>query len=152
MQKKQKVYATNTGAIAERMTSIAIEVDNNRLEEAEGKLKTRLQEIIKPLRELSDKDMLEVVQSLDQVRRQGNVVADRNKAVTESLAQQDKTIEKMKQVLALMVKSEGYQEAVNLLYEIQKGQQNVLDLTIKEQQERIRRILEGNKTPEPPKP
>lgn len=152
MQKKQKVYATNTGAIAERMTSIAIEVDNNRLEEAEGKLKTRLQEIIKPLRELSDKDMLEVVQSLDQVRRQGNVVADRNKAVTESLAQQEKTIEKMKQVLALMVKSEGYQEAVNLLYEIQKGQQNVLDLTIKEQQERIRRILEGNKTPEPPKP
>lgn len=151
MQKKQKVYATNTGAIAERMTSIAIEVDNNRLEEAEGKLKTRLQEIIKPLRELSDQDMLEVVQSLDQVRRQGNLLADRNKAVAESLAQQEKTIEKMQQVLALMVKSEGYQEAVNLLYEIQKGQQNVLDLTIKEQQERIRRILEGNKQ-DPPKP
>jgi hypothetical protein len=154
MQKKQKVFATNTGAIAERMTSIAIEVENNRLEEADGKLQTRLQEIIKPLRELSDKDMPEVVQSLDQIRRQSNSLAERNKAVTDSIAEQEKTIEKMKKILSLMVKSEGYQEAVNLLYEIQKAEQNVFDLTVKEQQERIRKILEGNKDPKPetPKP
>lgn len=152
MQKKQKVYGTNTGAIAERMISIAIEVDNNRLEESEGKLKTRLQEIIKPLKELSDSDMPEVVQSLDQIRRQSSAPAARNKALTDSLAQQEKTIEKMKKVLALMVKSEGYQEAVNLLYEIQKAEQNVFDLTIKEQQERIRRILEGKQDPTQPVP
>jgi hypothetical protein len=152
MQKKQKVFGTNTGAIAERMTSIAIEVDNNRLEEADGKLKSRLQEIIKPLRELSDTDMPEVVQSLDQIRRQANLLAERNKAIADSLAQQEQTIEKMKRVLALMVKSEGYQEAVNLLYEIQKAEQNVFDLTVKEQQERIRKILEGSKPPETPKP
>jgi hypothetical protein len=152
LQKKQKVYATNVGAIAERMTNIAIEVDNNRLEEADGKLNSRLQEIIRPLIELSEKDMPEVVQSLDQIRRQANSLADRNQAIAESLALQEKTIEKMKRVLSLMVKSEGYQEAVNLLYEIQKGQQDVLDRTIKEQQERIRRILEGNKPQDGPKP
>ena len=73
------------------------------------------------------------------------------RAIAATLAQQEKTIEKMKQVLALMVKSEGYQEAVNLLYEIQKSQQDVLERTIKEQQERIKRILEGEKA-DPPKP
>ncbi len=151
MQKRQKVFATNTGAIGERMANILIEVDNNRLEEANGKLQARLNEIIKPLRELADNDMPAVVQSLDTVRRQGNMQKERAEAIAATLAQQEKTIEKMKQVLALMVKSEGYQEAVNLLYEIQKSQQDVLERTIKEQQERIKRILEGEKI-EPPKP
>lgn len=151
MQKRQKVFATNTSAIGERMASILIEVENNRLEEPNGKLQGRLNEIIKPLRELADTDMPAVVQSLDSVRRQGNLLKERNEAIAATLAQQEKTIEKMKQVLALMVKSEGYQEAVNLLYEIQKSQQDVLDRTIKEQQERIKRILEGEKA-DPPKP
>lgn len=151
MQKKQKVYATNTGAIAERMANILIEVENNRLEEANGKLQARLNEIIKPLREIADQDMPAIVQSLDGVRRQASATKERNEALTTTLAQQEKTIEKMKQVLSLMVKSEGYQEAVNLLYEIQKSQQDVLERTIKEQQERIRKILEGEKTP-PPNP
>jgi hypothetical protein len=148
MQKKQKVFATNTGAIGERMANILIEVENNKLEEPGGKLQGRLQEIIKPLGELAEADMPGVVQSLDGVRRQAGEVAKRNEALTGALTQQEATIEKMKRVLALMVKSEGYQEAVNLLYEIQKSQQNVLDLTIKEQQERIKKLLEGAK-PEP---
>jgi predicted RNase H-like nuclease (RuvC/YqgF family) len=97
-----------------------------------------------------------VVQSLDGVRRQASAVMPRNEALAGALKQQEATIEKMKQVLALMVKSEGYQEAVNLLYEIQKSQQNVLDLTIKEQQERIKKLLEGakpdEKKPDVPKP
>lgn len=151
MQKKQKVYATNIGAIAERMVNILIEVENNRLEEANGKLQARLNEIIKPLRELADSDLPAIVQSLDQIRRQASAVKERNEAIVSTLAQQDKAIEKMKQVLSLMVKSEGYQEAVNLLYEIQKSQQDVLKRTIEEQQERIRKILEGEKA-NPPKP
>jgi len=92
-----------------------------------------------------------IVQSLDQVRRQATAVKERNEALATTLAQQEKAIEKMKRVLSLMVKSEGYQEAVNLLYEIQKSQQDVLERTIKEQQERIRKILEGDKAT-PPKP
>jgi hypothetical protein len=107
MQKRQKVFATNTGAIGERMANILIEVENNRLEEANGKLQGRLNEIIKPLRELADTDMPAVVQSLDSVRRQGNLLKERNEAIAATLAQQEKTIEKMKQVLALMVKSEA---------------------------------------------
>jgi hypothetical protein len=151
MQKKQKVFATNTGAIGERMANILIEVDNNQLEEPGGKLQGRLQEIIKPLRELAETDMPGVVQSLDGVRRQANATMPRNEALAAALKQQEATIEKMKQVLSLMVKSEGYQEAVNLLYEIQKSQQDVLKRTIEEQQERIKKLLEGAK-PETPQP
>jgi hypothetical protein len=110
-----------------------------------------LNEIIKPLREIADQDMPAIVQSLDQVRRQSSATKERGEAIALTLAQQEKTIEKMKQVLSLMVKSEGYQEAVNLLYEIQKSQQDVLERTIKEQQDRIRKILEGEKAA-PPQP
>ncbi len=82
-----------------------------------------------------------------------NMIFNKTKTVNKRIHNKrlQKTIEKMKQVLALMVKSEGYQEAVNLLYEIQKSQQDVLERTIQEQQERIKRILEGEKV-EPPKP
>ncbi|WP_254513172.1 hypothetical protein [Anatilimnocola floriformis] len=149
MQKKQKVYATNVNAIAERMANILIEVENNRLEEANGKLQGRLNEIIKPLRELADADMPAIVQSLDQVRRQGSLQKERAEAITATLGLEEKAVEKMKRVLSLMVKSEGYQEAVNLLYEIQKSQQDVLERTVKEQKERIQRILEGKETPKP---
>ena len=49
----------------------------------------------------------------------------------------------MREILRHMAKAEGYQEAVNLLYDIQKSQQDVLDRTNKERQERIRGIIEG---------
>ena len=49
----------------------------------------------------------------------------------------------MQEILEHMVKSEGFQEAVNLLYEIQKAQTDVHEQTNKERQERIKRILEG---------
>ena len=64
------------------------------------------------------------------------------------------TAAKMKEILEHMVKSEGFQEAVNLLYEIQKAQTDVHSQTTKEQQERIKRILEGDtaKPTEAPKP
>ena len=50
----------------------------------------------------------------------------------------------MNEILTHMVKSEGFQEAVNLLYEIQKMQTDVHLQTDKERQERIRKILEGS--------
>jgi hypothetical protein len=49
----------------------------------------------------------------------------------------------MREILRHMIRSEGFQEAVNLLYEIQKSQQDVYDRTQKERQERIKGILEG---------
>jgi hypothetical protein len=80
---------------------------------------------------------------LDKVRRQANDAAARDTALAETIVQQTETAAKMKEILEHMVKSEGFQEAVNLLYEIQKAQTDVHEQTNKERQERIRRILEG---------
>lgn len=143
MQKRQKVLGVNVGVVGERMALFLIEVENNRLEEADGKLQARLQEIVAPLQELSSADLPAIVVALDQVRRESGPA--RASAAATAVKQQEQAIEKMKRVLSLMVKSEGYQEAINLIYEIQKSQQDVLDRTLKEQQERIKRILEGAK-------
>ena len=153
--KRQKLVGQNTGAIAERMASIVIEVQNNKLEEDGGRLQTRLtKEIIEPMRAVADEMIPAALTGLDKVRRQSDAVADRDTALTETITQQTETAAKMKEILEHMVKSEGFQEAVNLLYEIQKAQTDVHSQTTKEQQERIKRILEGDATKpsETPKP
>jgi predicted DNA-binding protein len=153
--KRQKLVGQNTGAIAERMASIVIEVQNNRLDEDGGRLQTRLTtEIIDPMREVADAMIPESLNGLDKVRRQSDDVAARDAALSETIALQTETAAKMKEILEHMVKSEGFQEAVNLLYEIQKAQSDVHSQTTKEQQERIKRILEGDsaKPSETPKP
>ena len=68
------------------------------------------------------------------------------------VTRQKEIADAMRSILTHMVKAEGYQEAVNLLYEIQKTQQDVYDRTIKEKQERIKGIIEGRSgTEEKPK-
>jgi hypothetical protein len=81
--------------------------------------------------------------SLERTRRQGDNVAERDAALADTIARQTEIVARMKQILEHMIKSEGFQEAVNLLYEIQKAQTEVHDQTTKERQDRIKRILEG---------
>lgn len=160
LQRRQKVLTGNVGAIADRLTAIVIEVGNNRLEESEGKIQTRLQrDIIAPMRDLVEMSAPEALQKLDQSRRLASAATERNAALGEALTQQEEMALAMREILRHMVRSEGYQEAVNLLYEIQKTQQDVYDRTLKERQERIKNILEGkpseNDSPMPdaqPKP
>ncbi|MCI0360269.1 MAG: hypothetical protein L0211_17470 [Planctomycetaceae bacterium] len=143
-QKRQKLVGQNTGAIAERFASIVIEVQNNRLEEEGGRLQSRLtNDIITPMQEVAAPLVPEVMQLLDRTRRQASVAADRDQALTDATVKQQAIVERMQQILTHMVKSEGFQEAVNLLYEIQKVQSDVHEQTNKERQERIKRILEG---------
>lgn len=146
--KRQKLVAQNTGAIAERMASIVIEVQNNRLEEEGGRLQTRLtKEIIEPMQTVAGQMMPEALSGLEKVRRQSSDAAARDSALAETIAQQTEIAAKMKEILEHMVKSEGFQEAVNLLYEIQKMQTDVHTQTEaernKDRQDRIKRILEG---------
>ena len=152
-QKRQKLVGQNTGAIAERLASIVIEVQNNRLEEAGGKLQARLtDDIIAPMQEVAEALVPAAVQLLDRTRRQAAETAPRDQALADTIADQQVIVEKMQEILRHMVKSEGFQEAVNLLYEIQKAQSDVHLETNKERQERIKRILEGDPAPKPPAP
>jgi len=142
--KRQKLVGQNTGAIAERMAAIVVEVQNNRLEEEGGRLQTRLtKEIVEPLQLVADELIPAAVAGLDKTRRQAAEAAERDPALAETIRQQEAAVAKMKEILEHMVKSEGFQEAVNLLYEIQKAQTDVNEQTNKALQERIKRILEG---------
>lgn len=149
-QKRQKLIGQNTAAIAERLAGIVIEVQNNRLEEEGGKLQTRLtDEIIAPMQEVATAMVPEATQLLDRTRRQAAEAAPRDQALADAITGQQQISAKMQEILSRMAKSEGFQEAVNLLYEIQKAQSDVHDQTNKERQERIKRILDGNQNPRP---
>jgi hypothetical protein len=148
--KRQKIVGQNTGAIAERLASIVVEILNNRLEEEGGRLQVRLtKEIIEPMQRVAGELIPQALAGLDKTRRQAAVPADRDAALAETIAVQTQASELMKQILEHMAKSEAFQEAVNLLYEIQKAQTDVHDQTNKERQERIKRILEGGSAPAP---
>jgi hypothetical protein len=148
--KRQKLVGQSTAAIAERLAGIVIEVQNNRLEEAGGRLQSRLtKEIVEPMQAVADEFIPLAATALEKTRRHAASAADREMALAEAIARQTEAAAQMKEILDHMVKAEGFQEAVNLLYEIQKAQTEVNDQTNKARQERIRRILEGGKEPTP---
>ncbi|MGI8981938.1 MAG: hypothetical protein ACR2FY_22125 [Pirellulaceae bacterium] len=151
-QRRQKVIGTNVAAIAERLSGIVIEVLNNRIEDPAGKLEKRLREdIIRPMQEIAELGVPSAVSELDKARRLSVEVAPRGEAMQAAVTRQQEIVDQMQEVLRHLVKSEGYQEAVNLLYEIQKSQQDVFDKTVKEKQDRIKGIIEG-RPPEEKKP
>jgi hypothetical protein len=142
-QRRQKNIGAGVRAIAERLSAIVLEVQNNRLEPPGGRLQTRLgSEIVAPLRQVADDLVPRAAESLG-VARQAAAGPARSTALADAIAHQTAALAQMKQILAHLVKSEGFQEAVNLLYEIQKAQTDVHEQTNKARQERIQRILEG---------
>lgn len=148
--RRQKLVGTNTGTIAGRLAEFLVEVKNNRLEEEGGPLERRLSEkIIIPMTQINAEGVPEAMQRLDKSRRLAAAAAERDPALAEAVTQQELLAAQMREILVHMVKAEGYQEAVNLLYEIEKSQKGVYDLTEKEKQERIKKILEeGGKIPD----
>lgn len=156
LQKRQNLLATNVGGVANVLESITDEVVNNRLEEQGGKLETRLREqIIAPLRQISEEDVDAAVVVLEKARRVSANAAERDPALAEVQQAQQKIADTIKEVLRHMEKAEGYQEAINLLYELEKAQAEVLERTEKEKQERINKILNknsGSDKPEDKKP
>lgn len=138
----QKLVGQKLTAMAFRLTALAAEVRNNRLPDPADRLQNRLSnEIAAPLKSIAIQNIPPVVQSLDRVRF--NPPTARATALVEIAAQQHEIDSRLKQVLDQMTSSEGFQEAIDLLYEIQKAQGEVFEQTNKAREERIRRILEG---------
>lgn len=143
LQRRQKGVATNIDNISKQLFDVITEVQNNRLEEEGGPLQQRLFEhVIEPMVRLHEQSVPEAVRRLDRTRRLADQTAERDKALSEAIGQQQRIAAAMREILLHMVKTEGYQEAVNLLYEIEKSQQGVFDLTRQEMQQRIERILQ----------
>jgi hypothetical protein len=142
--KRQKLVGQNTAAIAERLTSIVIEIQNNRIEAEGGRFQTRLtKEIVEPMQGVSTEMIPEALTGLDKVRRQSSDQAARDAALSETIVRQTEIVARMKQILENMEKSEGFQEAVNLLYQLQKEEEKVHGETRKALEEKIKRLLDG---------
>ena len=142
--RNQQLLATNLDVVATRLVAIVVEVQNNRLEEANGVFQSRLKEhIIFPIRDLVDETIPNVTKQLERARRLGGDPGPRDEALAKAVDMQRDIITVMDEILKHMIKVEGYQEALNLLYEIQKSQQDVFNRTVEERRERIRQLLEG---------
>lgn len=142
--RRQKLVGQGASSVAERLAGIVVEVQNNRLEANGGRLQTRLRsEIVEPIQAVAEGPIPEASAALEQARRNAAQPAAREQNLTSAISAQAEAAARMKEILEHMVKSEGFQEAVNLLYEIQKAQTEVNNQTNQARQERIKRILEG---------
>jgi hypothetical protein len=142
--RRQKFIGHGAGSVAERLTGMAIEVQNNRLEADGGRLQTRLStQIAMPVRAVAEDIIPQATAAIEKARRDSARPMDRDRDLTDAISTQTEAITRMKEILDRMEKSEGFQEAINLLYEIQKAQTDVNNQTNQARQERIKRILEG---------
>lgn len=149
LQKRQKLLASNLKPIVFRLKGMLQEIINNRLEEEDGVLKARLREkVIVPLAGLQQGALPSAAVGLDAARRIAGL-EQRNAAFAAVEEAQHNAIEIMREVLIHMVRNEGYQQAVNLLYEIQRAQERMRLKTIKAKEEALDKVLrDNNKSPE----
>ncbi len=143
-KQQQKSIATTIGSVAMTLQSYLTESLNNRLDDDRGRLQERLgTRIIGPLRDLDEIQIQLALRYFDSSRR--NIEDDDQLAesLKQTIDQQVIIVEKIKLVLRFMAKEESYQEMVNLLYEIEKRQKNVLDMTNKKNEEQIKKIFEN---------
>lgn len=142
LAQRQKQLARQYASVARRLDAIADEVVNNRAESTPDRPADRLRrELVAPLDDLADQTAVEAVRSLDQASRTVDDPTARRRALEAAATLQQQVSDRLAELLARMLKAEGYQEAVRLVYEIQKAQQEVLDRTQREKQRRIDAIL-----------
>jgi hypothetical protein len=156
LQKRQKLLGAAIGSVAERLSDVLLELQNNNLEEPNGPLQKRLMElIIEPIERLASEAVPQAATQLDETRRLFDKLAERDTALASAVEKQKAIAEKMREILHHMVKSEGYQEAINLFYEVERQQQELLKMTLEERQQRLQDLLkkqngsEGNSTNKP---
>ncbi|NRB45812.1 MAG: hypothetical protein HRU47_13435 [Verrucomicrobiales bacterium] len=141
LQKRQKLLSVNINNIVKRLDGMVSEIINNRLEDDDGILKQRLrQKVIVPLGSLVDEVIPVAALELDSSRRILEKDS-RNESMRVAGQFQFTALEVMKEVLVHMVRNEGYQQAVNLLYEIQRAQERMNKMTAKAKEESLSNVV-----------
>jgi hypothetical protein len=143
LEKRQKSVGDDLARIARRFEEIVVEIRQNRIEEERGPVQTRLSEkIIAPLWSVANEGISAVTNELQRATRQATQAADRDASLERAAAAQEQVLAKMQEILSNLEQSEGFQKAVNMALEVLKSQQDVQQLTDKEKQEAIRRLLD----------
>ena len=149
LTRDQKSIGTSLDRIANRFEEFLVEVDNNKLDEKVEELdmgvsiSTRFdQGISGPIRRL-DADLISLAsRNLDNCRRAASNQSQLAPAVDKTVEVQQRVLDEMKKILDSMVQSEGFQELVNGLLEIQKEQENVKKAAL--EQSKPKNIFDGD--------
>ena len=145
LQKAQKNLSVGVGNTVKRLKGMVLEIKNNRLEEEKGILQSRLNEkIIAPLELLTQQTFPSISLELDAARRMNDKLS-RDKSFKVINEAQSYTVQVLKGVLMHMVRNEGYQQALNLLYEIQREQERMNQMTNKAKEKSLEGIVEDKK-------
>lgn len=143
LARRQKGVATVLQSIANRLQGIVEEIAINRIEGDEAKLQRRLKDqVVTPLQKLAAERIPAIVSNMDKGRREAKTGKELAVCLTLIETEQAAVSEEIRLVLAAMSESEDFQKAVNMLYEIQRAQQDVLRRTQQEKERRIREALD----------
>ena len=137
-------------AVRERVIDLAADVErlvretaNNRIEEPSGPIQSRLDgRVATPLGAIAAGSCLNALERLDAARQAADDSAARNDALDRSLDAQRQVATLLRQVIASLTKSAGFQEAVNLLQSILRSQQELHDGTVKANDESLNELRE----------
>jgi hypothetical protein len=146
LQKNQKNLGNDISNVVRALKGMVMEIKNNKLEEDDGILQSRLNEkVIDPLVVLTSQSLPSIAIELDEVRRINDkeLRSVKFKAINES---QLYVIQTLREVLIHMVRNEGYQQALNLLYEIQRAQERMNIMTTKAKEESLKNVIEEKRS------
>jgi len=143
-EKRQRLARSRCLAVASRFAEILAEVRNNRLDATDGELPRRLSgQIITPLRALAREAVPRAADRLEAAARHADEPPRAAEALVGAVAEQTRIVAAMQRILQSMVKWEGYEEAVRLLRDLLRGQEDLRRKTAEELERRIRGIFEG---------
>jgi hypothetical protein len=141
IQKRQHQAGERAKMVAGFLDQLVIEAENNRLEGPEGTYQKILRgKVIEPLFALAQKTIPDAARQLDDARRalDGDLTTREQKIAT-AVETEEKIAAALRDVLKFMVKSEGFQEVVNMLHRALELQGTVNEATKK----RLRELFEG---------
>jgi hypothetical protein len=112
-------------------------------------LQERLRDrIIDPLQALAENELNLASEYLGRVRR-AKKAEERRIVFTAAVNNQQIALKRLRAILVHMVKNESYQQAVNLLYEIQKSQDDLRKRTDEQKADLLDKVIrDGESDPE----
>jgi hypothetical protein len=143
VQKKQKLMGSGLAPLASRLDSIVLEILNNGLETIDSPLLQRLKSrVASPMNSLIDQAIPSVANRLDELRITDNRDT-RNQILLGAIRAQEEITDEMRRILKYLVKNEEFQQAINLLSEIQQSQREVQSMTEEEKRRRVEELLKN---------
>ncbi len=145
----QKLVGTSLAAIADQFEEFLVEVQNNRLDEETQKIAGAQtitdrfdNQIVQPIRALDAELIAVATRGLDNCRRLLNDQTGLAAAVESTTSIQQQILDEMQRIMAAMVDSENYQEVVNKLLEIKRGEDRIKSEINSRKEKRNETIIE----------